>query len=63
MGELGTTLLVYPSGCDTLPIRIFTLMHYGPESLVAALCVILIAVTILPLTIFAKITGRMVKIL
>lgn len=42
-GELGTTLLVMPAGHETVPIKIYNLMHYGAENLVAALCVILIA--------------------
>jgi iron(III) transport system permease protein len=41
-GELGTTLLVMPAGRETVPIKIYNLMHYGAENLVAALCVILI---------------------
>jgi iron(III) transport system permease protein len=56
MGELGTTILVYPSGLDTLPLLIFNVAHYGPDSLLAALCLILIVVTLLPLLCFAVIT-------
>lgn len=51
MGELGTTLLVIPPGEATLPIRIYTLMHYGANQLVAALCIILIAMTLIPVLI------------
>ena len=47
--DLGITLVVYPPGFDTLPVRILTLMANGTPSLIAALCVILIAVTLLPL--------------
>ena len=46
--DLGITLVVYPPGFDTLPVRILTLMANGAPSLIAALCVILIAVTLLP---------------
>ena len=46
--ELGTTILIHPPGWQTLPIRIFVLMHYGAPELVAALCLILIAITIIP---------------
>ncbi len=49
MGELGTTLLVTPAGEATLPIRIYTLMHYGAHKLVCSLCVILIVIIFLPL--------------
>ena len=41
-GELGTTLLVMPPGRETIPIKIYNLMHYGAEDLVTALCIILI---------------------
>jgi iron(III) transport system permease protein len=43
-GELGTTLLVIPPGRETIVIKIYNLMHYGAEQLVAALCVTLIVI-------------------
>jgi iron(III) transport system permease protein len=42
--ELGVTLLVTPPGIETIPIKIYNLMHYGAESMVAALCLILAAI-------------------
>ena len=45
----GITMLVYPPGYDTLPVRIFTLMANGAPSLIAAACVLMIAATVLPL--------------
>jgi iron(III) transport system permease protein len=47
--DLGITMVVYPPGEDTLPVRILTLMANGTPSLIAALCVLLILVTLLPL--------------
>jgi len=47
--DLGVSMVVYPPGSDTLPVRILTLMANGAPSLIAALCVILIVVTLLPL--------------
>jgi iron(III) transport system permease protein len=47
--DVGISIVVYPPGSDTLPIRILTLMANGAPSLIAALCIILIAVTLLPL--------------
>ncbi|HDH04397.1 MAG TPA: iron ABC transporter permease [Nitrospirae bacterium] len=44
IGELGTTLLVIPPGRETVPIKIYNLMHYGADQMVAALCLILIAI-------------------
>jgi iron(III) transport system permease protein len=40
-GELGTTLLVSPPGVETIPVKIYNLMHYGAQEMVAALCIIL----------------------
>lgn len=44
--ELATTILVYPSGYQTLPIRIFSLLHYGAPELVAALSLILVLLAV-----------------
>jgi iron(III) transport system permease protein len=47
--DLGISMVVYPPGSDTLPVRILTLMANGAPSLISALCVILVAATLLPL--------------
>jgi iron(III) transport system permease protein len=47
--DTGITMLVYPPGYDTLPVRIFTLMANGAPNLIAAACVLMIAATALPL--------------
>ncbi|RTZ61051.1 MAG: hypothetical protein DSZ33_01795 [Gammaproteobacteria bacterium] len=46
--DTGITMLVYPPGHETLPVRIFTLMANGTPQLIAALCVIMIVATLLP---------------
>jgi iron(III) transport system permease protein len=46
--DTGITMLVYPAGHETLPVRILTLMANGSPDLIAALCVIMITVTLLP---------------
>jgi iron(III) transport system permease protein len=51
--DLGITMVVYPPGSDTLPVRILTLMANGAPSLISALCLILIAITVLPLIVGA----------
>jgi len=53
MRDLGISMVVYPPGSDTLPVRILTLMANGVPSLIAALCIILVAVTILPVGLVA----------
>ena len=47
--DTGISMLVYPPGHDTLPVRTFTLMANGPSDLIAALCIIMVAGTLLPL--------------
>jgi iron(III) transport system permease protein len=47
--DVAISIVVYPPGYDTLPVRILTLMANGAPSLIAALCIILIIITILPL--------------
>jgi iron(III) transport system permease protein len=51
--DVSITMVVYPPGSDTLPVRIMTLMANGAPSLIAALCVILIAMTLLPVAVAA----------
>lgn len=42
--DLSTTLLTIPPGRETLPIKIYNLMHYGAEHMVAALSITVIAI-------------------
>ena len=46
-GEIDATALLCPPGGNTLTMRIFSLMHYGPGPMVAALCVITVALILL----------------
>ncbi len=46
--DTSITMLVYPPGHETLPVRIFTLMANGSPSLIAALCVIMVGAALLP---------------
>ncbi len=50
--DLGASMLVYTPGQDTLPVRIYTLMANGAPNLIAALCVILVSVTLIVLATF-----------
>lgn len=40
--DTGITMLVYPPGNETLPVRIFTTMANGSPQLVASLCVLMV---------------------
>jgi iron(III) transport system permease protein len=46
MGELGSIVLIAPPGYETIPVRIFTLMHYGATSMVASLCITVIGIIV-----------------
>ena len=46
--DVDLTILLYPPGEDTLPVRIFTMMANGSPELVASLCLIMATVTLLP---------------
>jgi iron(III) transport system permease protein len=47
--DTGASMVVYPPGGETLPVRIMTLMANGAPALIAALCLLLIAVILAPL--------------
>ena len=54
--DLDITMIVYPPAHDTLAVRIFTLMANSPEEIIAALCVIMALITLLPLFILGLVT-------
>ena len=56
--DVGMTLLVHPPGWDTLPVRIMTLAANGAPSLIAALCVTLVAATVLPVMLLSAVLGH-----
>lgn len=56
--DLGASMLVYPPGQDTLPVRIYTIMANGAPSLVAAMCVMLVTVTLLSLILVAAVVRQ-----
>jgi len=43
LGELGASLLVMPPGTETLTLRLFNLMHYGAQDMVAILALLVVA--------------------
>jgi len=57
--DLGITMMVYPPDHDTLPVRIFTLMANSPEEVISALCIVMIAITLLPLGLLNLLTKYM----
>lgn len=57
-GELGTTLLISPPGVETIPIKIYNLMHYGAEQLVAALSIIIMVIVFVMSSLFLWVLRR-----
>ena len=51
--DVETILMVIPPGGETLALRIFNLLHYGHNSHVNALCMLLLLVALAPLALFA----------
>src|SRR5262245_26262530 len=58
--DLGISLIVYPPGADTLPVRTFTLAANGRPELVAALCVMMIVAALGPLLVLGASLRRVV---
>ncbi len=56
--DVGLSMMVYPPGGDPLPVRTFTLMANGAPSLIAALCVLMVATSLVPLGVLAVLLGR-----
>ncbi len=50
--EIGTTILVYPPGHETLPIALFTVMANSPTDVVAAVSIVLVVIVLVPIGIF-----------
>ncbi|MEO6183120.1 MAG: hypothetical protein ABIP71_08515, partial [Verrucomicrobiota bacterium] len=50
--DVETLILIVPAGSETIALRVFNLLHYGHNSQVNALCVLLLVLAILPITFF-----------
>ncbi len=62
IGELGTTILVYPPGHETLPIALFTVMANSPTDIVSALSIVIVVMTLLPVGVFLAVSRYLVKV-
>jgi iron(III) transport system permease protein len=56
--DVETTTLLYPPGAETLAIRVFSLLHYGHNAQVNALCLIQLALVALPAIFVVWASGR-----
>jgi len=53
LGELGVSVLIVPPGGTTLAVRIMTLMHFGPEPVLAGTALILMMIVLAPAVVAA----------
>lgn len=60
LNELMLVTLLAPPGLSTLPLRIFQTVHYGPPSLLAALCLMQLCVLSVPLVLLAVVMRHVV---
>ncbi len=61
LGEVGVSVLLVPPGGATLAVRIQTLMHYGPEPMLAGTAFILVACLLIPALAAAGLVQWLVK--
>ena len=53
VGEIGSTILLYPPGGETLPIALYSIEANSPRSYVAAMTILLLALCVIPLLLVA----------
>ena len=46
LGELGTTIMVYPPGTEIMPIKVYTIMANAPQALTSSMTLIVFSVTL-----------------
>ncbi len=63
LGELGTTIMLYPPGTEIMPIKVFTIMANAPQSLTSSMTLIVFSITLLLITGFYFILKKMIKLL
>ena len=61
LGELGTTIMLYPPGTEIMPIKVFTIMANAPQSLTSSMTLIVFSITLLIITGFYFIVKPFIK--
>ncbi len=61
MRELDCIVLL-PSGSDTLPNRVYSLVHTQRDAVVAALCLVLVASSMVPLLVYRYVLARRIRL-
>ncbi|RLD54950.1 MAG: hypothetical protein DRJ05_13770 [Bacteroidetes bacterium] len=52
LGELGTTIMLYPPGTEIMPIKVFTIMANSPQSLTSSMTLIVFSITLITIALF-----------
>lgn len=63
IGELPAAMIVNPGRFQTAQVRIFNMIHFARDEEVAALCVIIIVMALIPLTLFALLSRKRLEVL
>jgi ABC-type Fe3+ transport system permease subunit len=58
LGELGTTIMVYPPGTELMPIKVFTIMANAPQSLTSSMNLIVFSITLILISVFSFIAKQ-----
>ncbi len=61
LGELGTTLMVYPPGTTLLPVKLYTLMANAPQPLTSAMTLVVMSITFAATTLAYLLLSRLLK--
>ncbi len=61
LGELGTTIMLYPPGTEIMPIKVFTIMANAPQSLTSSMTLIVFSITLLIIAGFYFIVRPFIK--
>ncbi|VAX21826.1 hypothetical protein MNBD_IGNAVI01-562 [hydrothermal vent metagenome] len=61
LGELGTTIMLYPPGTEIMPIKVFTIMANAPQALTSSMTLIVFTITLLIITSFYFIIKPFIK--
>lgn len=63
LGELGAGLTARPPDWDNAQVRIFNMIHFSRDEEVAALCVMMVLLVIVPTALYALVFNRKVEVL
>ncbi|MCP5062841.1 MAG: iron ABC transporter permease, partial [Ignavibacteriae bacterium] len=61
LGELGTTIMLYPPGTEIMPIKVFTIMANAPQALTSSMTLIVFSITLLIIVTFYLIAKPFIK--